>query len=395
MKRLLWVGDAVCPSGFALATHKILDTLRHHYDVTVLGINYYGDPHDHPYPIYGAIMGGDAMGVGRIVWMCDLVQPDVIVIQQDGWQIQPYVQQLRRKKPNGEYWFPEHAAVPIVAALAVDGKNFRSRWLEGVDLAIFWTQFALAEAREGGYVGAAQVIPLGVDLETYYPVDRDGALDRLKIGQFRDKFIVGNVNRNQPRKRWDLTLKFFAEWVGTRKIDDALLFLHAAPTGDNGIDIEQMANYYGIAHLMIGRTPPAFCGATEDVMRDTYNVFSVQVTTTQGEGFGLTTFEGMACGVPQVVPDWAALGELCRGAASMVPCVATGINPVSPGLNVIGGVPDKRTFVDALDALYRVEGHRELVGRLGLERASEDRFRWANVGLAWVTALAEVFEPTD
>jgi hypothetical protein len=91
-KRLLWVGDAGVPSGFARATHAILDTLRHHYDVTVLGMNYLGDPEVrrlYPYDIYPAAPGGDGLGVGRLVWVCDRVHPDVIVIQNDGWFI-PY-----------------------------------------------------------------------------------------------------------------------------------------------------------------------------------------------------------------------------------------------------------------------------------------------------------------
>src|SRR5258708_32091701 len=86
-KRLLWVGDAGCPSGFALATHKILDELDYRlngdFDVTVLGINYNGDPHQYPYPMYAAFVGGDAFGVGRLISMCDTVKPDVTVVQPD------------------------------------------------------------------------------------------------------------------------------------------------------------------------------------------------------------------------------------------------------------------------------------------------------------------------
>jgi len=64
-KKLLWVGDAGCPSGFGLATHKILDVVRHKYDVTVLGLNYRGDPHGYPYEIWAASAEGDTFGIGR------------------------------------------------------------------------------------------------------------------------------------------------------------------------------------------------------------------------------------------------------------------------------------------------------------------------------------------
>ncbi len=396
-RRLLWVGDGPdVPSGFGRVTREVLDRVRYEYDVTVLGINHIGDPGTVDYPVYLAAAGGDGFGMGRLAWMCNRVRPDVIVLQQDGWLIQGYVQRLRGRNEKGEYLFPEFASVPIIAAVAVDGKNFREVWLDGVAMTVFWTEFALAEARKAGFSGPARVIPLGVDLETYYPMAREEAFARLveregaAFATLKDKFIVGNVNRNQPRKRWDLTLRYFAKWKHRHDVRDAQLFLHVAPTGDKGIDVAQMVGYYEIADCVAYRAPVVFEGVADAVMRETYNCFDLQVTTTGGEGFGLTTFEGMACGVAQVVPDWSALGELCAGAAALVPCTGTSLNPVEPQLNVIGGVPDEKAFVAALDALYRDRHQREAVGHLGLARASEPRFRWQAVGDAWTALIDDV-----
>lgn len=385
MKKLLWVGDAGCPSGFARATHETLDALRHSFDVTVLGINYRGDPHPYPYPLYTVFPGGDPMGVGRFLWMCDLVEPDVIVIQQDGWNFPSYVRQLAKA--------PEHASIPVVAAVAVDGQNFQGRWLEGVALAIFWTQFALDEARLGGYAGAATVIPLGVDLDTYYPIDRYEARSRRLPKQLDDAFIVGNVNRNQPRKRWDLTVKYFAAWVNANKIDNAYLYLHVAPTGDMGCDVVQLARYYGIVDRLILSEPEMWYGVPEHEMRDIYNCFDVQVSTTQGEGFGLTTFEGMACGIPQIVPDWSALGELTKEAALLVPCTSTAIGP--PYVNVLGGIADEASFIRKLDAIYASQSVQASLRERGLKRVHEQRFRWPIIGQTFTEAVENVLDPTQ
>lgn len=383
MKQLLWIGDAGCPSGFARATHAILETLRQHYAVTVLGLNYRGDPHSYPYPLYAAAAEGDAFGIGRLIWMCDLVKPDVIVIQNDGWNVPYYMQRLRA--------FPEYAQVPVVVACAVDGKNFNGAWLKGVAHTVFWTQFALDEARAGGYEGPATVIPLGVDTAQYYPEDRLTARRRLRLPEALDTaFIVGNVNRNQPRKRWDLTVKYFAEWVTSRHVEDAYLYLHTAPTGDTGCDVKQLARYYGVLEHLILMEPPTFYGSSEDTMRDTYSCFDAQLSTTQGEGFGLTTFEGMACGVPQIVPTWSALGELCGTAALQVPCTSTCIGP--PYVNVIGGVPDEAACVDALDALYRSPGLRDWYRHLGGARVREARFQWAQIGQRYVDTLRGLWD---
>lgn len=393
MKKLLWIGDAGCPSGFARATHEILERVRREFDVTVLGINYRGDPHEYPYPIYAALPGGDAFGLGRLIWMCDVVRPDVIVIQQDGWYLPYYFQMLRKRKESGEYEYPEYAAIPVVASLAVDGKNFRGEWIKDVSLAVFWTQFALDEARIGGYAGEAKVIPLGVDQKVFYPVDRIGALERQKIPSLRDRFIVGNVNRNQPRKRWDLTIKYFAEWVHSRHIPDATLFLHAAPTGDTSANVLQLAQYYGVMDRLALRTPEEFYGNPDEDMRDTYNCFDVAITTTQGEGMGLTTMEAMACRVPCIVPNYAALGDWAKGAASMVPCTSTALQ--SPTLSVLGAIPDQKAFTEAFDILYQDRQVRETVAKLGYERVSEPRFRWQNIGEEWVKALVSVLTPPE
>lgn len=394
MKKLLFIGDGPdVPSGFGRATREILDRVQHHYDVTVLGINHRGDPGTVAYPVYTAAAGGDAFGVGRLLWMCDLVKPDAIVIQNDGWYFPYYVAALRKKTDTHEYAYPEHAAVPIIGAVAVDGKNFNGEWIKDIEVAIFWTEFARAEAQAGGYAGRSEVIPLGVDTEMFYPVDREMAMERQQIGALKGKFIVGNVNRNQPRKRWDLTVRYFAKWIKERGVTDAFLFLHSAPTGDKSTNIQDLARYYGVADRVVIYTPEAFYGVTDDRMRDLYNCFDVLMTTTQGEGMGLPTMEAMACGVPCIVPEWSALGDWAKGAAAMVPCTSTALQTFSPTVNVIGGVADERAYVEALDKLYREKAHRELVGSLGLSRVSEPRFRWDNIGQRWLDVLDTFFEP--
>lgn len=385
MRKLLWVGDAACPSGFALSTHKILEQLDYRlkgdWEATVLGLNYRGDPHpEQPYDIYAAAAEGDSFGIERIVWMCGLVQPDVIVIQNDPWNIPLYLERLRAKNAKGEFRYPEAASTPVVAILAVDGKNMSGAELNGLSLAIFWTQFALDEARLGGYTGPAVVIPLGVDLKVYKPEDKKEARKACGLEQYAESFIVGNVNRNQPRKRWDLTIRYFAEWIKSKKVEDAYLFLHVAPTGDTGCNIRQLMKYYGVVDRLMLSEPQVFYGLPEQAMVDIYNSFDVAVSTTQGEGFGLTAIEAMACGVPCILPDWSALGDWAKGAAWFVPCTSTAVGP--PYLNVVGGVADEAKFIAALDALYRHPNYRETNRAAGLERVNEPRFRWEHIGAA-------------
>lgn len=392
MRKLLWIGDAGVATGFARATHHTLDVLRETWEVAVLGINYLGDPHPWPYPIYPCYPGGDGFGLGRVAELCGRLKPDLVVIQNDPWNIAEYLERI-----------PER--VPVVASMPVDGKNCRlGRYLhtlakqkaerggthvDSLALSIFWTQFGLDEARAGGYEGPAVVIPLGVDLDLYRPLDRQEARRSIGLDSLpRDAFIVGNVNRNQPRKRLDLTVQAFATWADRYHHDNAYLFLHVAPTGDMGYDCTQLMHYYGFAKerkRLILVEPAIGPGLDERQMPQHYGCFDVQLTTTQGEGWGLTTMEGMACGVPQIVPDWAALGEWPEDAVCKVRCTATSMTPNR--INAIGGVPDPWDVVAALEKLYQDPAERERLVTRGREVVSRPQYRWREIGESFAAAL--------
>jgi glycosyltransferase involved in cell wall biosynthesis len=370
-RKLLWIGDAGCDSGFARATHKTLEVLRRTWDVVVLGINYRGYPHEYPYKIYPAyVPGGSLMGDKTLLEIYAKERPDLIVIQNDPWNVPRYMEKIRALKQQPV----------VVGAIAVDGKNLRASYIQDLDYAIFWTGFAEYEARAGGFFKPAGVVGLGVDLEIYKPGDRLAARKTIGLpAPCHSGFIVMNTNRNQPRKRIDLTFEYFAEFVHKNKLDNAYLYLHVCPTGDVGVDCEQLTRYYGLRGKVLLEQPGVYEGYTEEELVLTYQAADVQISTTQGEGWGLTTLEGMACGIPQVVPDWSALGDWARPAARLVPCTSHGVT--FGGVNVIGGVPDKKDFIASLETMYYDGAWRERHAAAGLALAHQPQFRWENIGL--------------
>ncbi len=381
-RRLLWVGDAVVSTGFSRITHGVCDVLQENWEVHVLGINYTGDPHEYPYAIWparGGLRRADAFGVARTAILATQLKPDLIVALNDPWNIPAYM----KKAGN----------CPVIASMAVDGLNCRGQDVNGLAHAIFWTEFGQQEAADGGYRGDSTVIPLGVDIEQFTPGDRRVARKALGLPPRlqEEGFIVGNINRNQPRKRLDLTIGYFAQWLRDHDVQDAYLYLHVAPTGDQGYDCNQLAKYYGIASRLIIAEPEIGMGATEEHMVNTYRAFDVQITTTQGEGFGLTTLEGMACGIPQIVPDWAALGEICQDSALLIPCSSVACTPNN--INAIGGIADMMKFVECLDRLYRTPGERKELSDAGILLASKDCYRWPDIGRRYAEVIDVALDP--
>jgi D-inositol-3-phosphate glycosyltransferase len=136
--------------------------------------------------------------------------------------------------------------------------------------------------------------------------------------------------------------------------------------------------YYGLSHKLILSMPEVWKGLSEQTLNWNYNISDVGFSTTQGEGWGLTTMEMMACGIPQIVPDWAALGEWTEDAVLKVPCseVACTIN----NINVIGGVMDRKQAITALHGMYESPETREIVGAAGKALVNRPEFRWSAIG---------------
>lgn len=377
--RLLWVGDAVVQTGFSRVTHNVVGRLKNRgWDVAVLGVCYNGDPHGYDYPIFPAMLGGDSHGVGRIAGLIQQMKPDVVVINNDPWIIPDYYPGL----PEG---------VPVVAYMPVDAPNQGAAPSLGRVRAVSYTQFGRRELLIGGYSGRCDVIPHGVDSELYRPLDRNECRKRLKLKNknLSELFIVGNVNRNQPRKRLDLTIQAWAQWwINAGQPAEAHLYLHCA-NRDEGWNIFQLAKYYGIeSQLIVTNTKMTVVNSLfEQEMPLVYNMFDVQLSTTMGEGWGLTTHEGMACGIPQILPRYSALGEWCDEAAHFVDVTSFAVTP--RGINTIGGVPDVGQIVEAIDKFYREPDYRLAMAQKAFNRATETRFNWDSVATQFDELLIE------
>ena len=275
--RLLYIGDIHCSSGFGRVSHELLSRLATTWDLHVIGINFRGDDHHNcPWRCYPAALGGDGWGISRYPELATRLRPDITLALADPWVLTHY---LRVKQT------PE----PLTAYIPIDGLHVaQAARLNGLALGIFYTLFGAQEAHQGGYTGQSTVIPHGVDLDRYQPHPRDEARARLKAPVDPGAYIVGCVNRNQPRKRLDLTIEAFARWVQRDQREDAYLWLHT-PLDDVGWDLEDLCQYYGVFDRLIvsNRAMTSFTGIPEVEMPWLYSAFDVLLSTSDGEGWGL------------------------------------------------------------------------------------------------------------
>ena len=151
------------------------------------------------------------------------------------------------------------------------------------------------------------------------------AAARKAIALPDDMFLFLNVNRNQPRKRYDILIMAFVELV-VKYPTKPLHLLCVCDRGDKGgwwlfeiyarelklrgVPLEPYSN-----RLIVTAQNMNF--RDEDINMF-YNAADVGITTADGEGWGLCQFEQMGLGIPQVVPAIGGFKEFCNSDNSVV-----------------------------------------------------------------------------
>jgi len=159
-----------------------------------------------------------------------------------------------------------------------------------------------------------KVIPHGIDLKQFYPIDNQAQIDDFRkeyFGNNADKFIVLNLNRNQPRKDIPCTVFGFKEYQ--KENPNAFLYLHMNPRDPKGWDMRLLMMQVGLREGIDYMFPPVDKenhGHTTAELNLIYNACDVYVTTTKGEGWGLGVTEAMACRLPVICPMHTSFTEI-------------------------------------------------------------------------------------
>ncbi|HYH86207.1 MAG TPA: hypothetical protein VEX60_12195, partial [Pyrinomonadaceae bacterium] len=252
--RILIAGDAAVPTGFARVMEGVFRPLSRAYELHHLGTNYRGDPHGYDWKVYPAEIGGDRWGAKRIVPLVEKIRPQLVFILNDIWVQHAYMKELRGLK----------SLPPVILYCPVDGGPIDPESIEplaGVTRFVAYTEFgrrqieaaALAQKQKDPSFAfpGVEVIPHGVDTDTFRPLDDDLRSARLQArkllfpdaANLEERFIVLNANRNQPRKRIDTTVRGFALFARD-KPPGVNLFLHMG-VEDVGWNVVLLARRYG------------------------------------------------------------------------------------------------------------------------------------------------------
>ena len=177
--------------------------------------------------------------------------------------------------------------------------------------------------KEQGITRPMDVITHGFDKDKFFPIPRE--LARKQMNLPLDRFVILNLNRNQPRKRYDILIMAFVELICKYPTKPIYLFCVCDKGEKGGWDL------FGIykRELMLRKVPiemyadRLMISSVDMTFRDEdinmfYNAANVGINTADGEGWGLCNFEQMGVGVPQVVPDIGGFREFCTANNSVL-----------------------------------------------------------------------------
>jgi glycosyltransferase involved in cell wall biosynthesis len=350
--RLLWLGDygKGTNTGFATVNKNIIPWLKKLYgntprkhenevlplEIDVCAVNYFGEMYDEgdgvtvfsakrsePPDYTKTIAKGTSDDFGRIGFM-KILQDSIgreingqptdayngIFILQDPGIISPLVPGLKMIKDDKRsknlknfksilYCPLDHSSLEVIKILC--------KGLEFFDCVVTYNEFSRRLMLEANPAlqGKLKVVPHGVDLQAFYPLSQNEK-DDLRDQYFKHaagKFIICNVNRNQHRKDIPVTVFAFQEYK--RRNPDAFLYLHMNPQDPMGWDLRGLLLQTGLKEFDDFMLPPRELqnhDFTTRQLNEIYNACDVFVTTTTGEGWGLTVTEAMACKLPVICP---------------------------------------------------------------------------------------------
>lgn len=399
---LLVVGDAVAATGFARVLHSVLERIKHKYEIHHLGINFLGDPHDTDWKVYVARIGGDVYGINRLQPLIETVKPRLIFFINDVWILIRYMPVLKKYKD----------VVKSVMYFPVDGEPLDPniiRQLGDVNQLVAYNEFgkrvmeeainAVKQEDMNFRAPGISVIPHGVDTNLFYPYRDEESHGGLISGRLKarkellpqredilDSFIVLNANRNQPRKRIDITMQGFARFA-QNKPENVKLYLHMG-TEDVGWNLITLAKRYEIeGRLILSNMNKEMPAEPVERVNMIYNACDVGLNTSFGEGWGLVAFEHAATGAAQIIPRHSACEELWQGAAEFLePVFSLTIERVQTE----GRFVSPEGVAAALERLYQNPKHLRAMSRAAYRNATQSKYDWDRIAKQWDRLFQEV-----
>jgi glycosyltransferase involved in cell wall biosynthesis len=246
------------------------------------------------------------------------------------------------------------------------------------------------------------IFPHGFDHKLYYPINKSVA--RIYYNYDDNDYMVLNLNRNQPRKRWDTTIIAWVEFVErhyqvnvmkkgdkneykinkhTSRPIKLIIGTQVDGYWDLGNVIENEVKFrdvpleYVMKTIITIQNPQGLSDRDINIL---YNACDVGLNTADGEGFGLCGFEGLALGKAQISAYVGGMREFFNENIALL---------VKPKINIyldnksagIGGIAELTDPHDYAEAFWKYFSNPDLMEKHGYKGRQHilTNYKWENM----------------
>lgn len=414
-KLLIYCDSPTVKTGFGVVASNLFRDLHEDFQVAILGVNYRGlQQYDtSKYFIY-SVEGQDLLGFNRFEPVLEDFKPDKILLFQDVFNIDVVLPVIKK--------FNEHT--PICVYFPIDGMPVSQAWKQVFEVPqniITYTKWgidAIVEAHPHIQKDKINYLYHGVDTAVFKKVPNAISKRLREEKNWDNKFVVLSVNRFQPRKALPLLFRAYALFAKGYKIcdcgnaylatrdrcdlnlcdsshvveehpgkTDIMLYLHCnaqepmmGPGRANliqahllnaGFKDEDMNNILSVFSGNIYKDP-----VPEYMLNIIYNASDVNISTTLGEGVGLSLVEASATGTTSIAPKNSSIPEMLGDTGYIVPCVGHMNMAFDNGhMRPLVSIPG---VIRALEAEYQkwvLNGRKKVFNQAALDRVNE-LFLW-------------------
>ena len=388
---LLFVTSYHSTNGYSYVGYELAKTLSKRSDIqlTIYGFQRFhslpGHRADYPSNVYEYDAFGNenpkqqGFGFGQAKDFVAVNKPDVCIVYNDMLILQGIISQLLQV-PDRKF-----KIIAYVDQVYLCQKKEHIEFINQTsDVAMMFTPFWEKNAIDLGIRLPSCYLRHGFSKQAHYAIPKH--LARKYYNLSMNDFIVMNLNRNQPRKRWDTCMQAMAMVVARKPDSPIKLLISTQLVGAWNLMAvyERELKKYGISmekgmqHIIIIDNPQ---NQTDDDVNIMYSVADIGINTCDGEGFGLCNFQQAAIGIPQVVSHVGGFLDFFDESTAIVvkPKLTYYVDASRDGIGGEAELCDFRDFAEGIIRYFEEPELRKQHGEAARKKITEE-YGWKQIG---------------
>lgn len=366
----IFLGDSpLLKTGFATITKNIvpqLDLPNKHF----WAIGYNGEPHNFNFNLYPANINSaweTKENANKFKNFALSFEDDLTIWTiHDAFRLSKFAEDISELK--------EQRNVKLVSYIPVDSPltlAHNKPFLDLVDVIVAYTEFGKKELQKITDKKIL-IIPHGNDED----FQKRETLKERFFPSLGDKKLIGVVNTNTERKNLLRSLEILEKIL--EQDENWMMYFHCDAEGF--CDLKRAAYQMGILQNCIFADPffqsniIGAAGASKEDLISLYNCFDFYLSTSLGEGWGLTATEAASCEVPVILPKNSAFQDIFDEES----CLFLPRGHTKMYLNNLIYDVDAEASANLI-----LEKESGLIKRAKIAKRKVEKFKWTEINKKW------------